>query len=126
MPRRTQIERYGTSIEEFQGRYHRHKYPEEQGGDFDNRRKMEMVFAMDRSRRRIPRKSGHRDHDRLLNSSRPAKMSAENGRGYDSEQVKKIALALNLKRVPGLYDLGHHTMGFDLLFRENELIVNIE
>ena len=87
---------------------------------------MEVVLAMDGSRGRIPRDSGHRDDDGFLNPSRPAETPIEHDRGHDPGEIKEIPGTQNLKRMPRLYDLGHNTMGFDFFFREHELIIDIE
>src|ERR1051326_6947792 len=75
---------------------------------------------------RVPRKSRHGHHHRLLNSARPAVMSTQYCGGDDPEQINEIACALDLKRMAGLYNFRHHTMRFDFFLCENELIVNIE
>src|SRR3954470_17548519 len=53
-------------------------------------------------------------------------MPAHNSRGDHSEQVNEITCALNLQRMPCLYDFSHRTMGFYFFSGKDELIINVE
>src|SRR5262249_6358059 len=87
---------------------------------------MKLIGAMDCAWCRIPRQAGHREHDDFLYSSRPTEVPAEHGRAHNTEQINKIPLPLDLKRMTSLHDLGQGTMSFYLLFCENELIINVK
>ena len=85
-----------------------------------------MVRLVNVPWRRIPGKSRHRDHHGLLNSPRPAEVSAEHGGAHHAKQVKEITFPLDANGMTCLHDLRKGSVSLQFLSCENELVVDVE
>src|SRR5438552_2563862 len=126
VPRSIQVKSRGTCVENLQDGSHRDENTEEQRGHLDHWMKMKMVGTVDCPWCRVPRQHGHCDHEALLNTSGPTKVSAEYGRPHDAQQIKTIDSTLDAKGMSRLHNFSQRPMGFYFFSCKDPLVINIE
>src|SRR5205809_7982428 len=125
-PKIFQIQRHCSGVQNLQSRNHRNENAQKKRGNLRDRMEVEMVRMVNRTRGRVPREHGHREHDAFLNPPRPTKVSTQNRCAHDSHQIKNIDATLNMNSPERLDVFGKRARRFDVLLHKNVLIENVE
>src|SRR5579883_176230 len=113
-------------MKDFERGNHRDEDPKKHGRHFRDRMEGEVIGLMKRAWRRVPGQQRHRQHDRLLYSTRPSQVTAQYRCRHHSEQIKDVYRSANLEAAPRLDLLDHVTVRFLFLLQKQILIQHIE
>src|SRR5215471_21612483 len=88
--------------------------------------KVKMIGFVYARRSCEPGEEGHCEHDALLKSFWPAKVSTEDCCANDASEINKITTALNVESPPGLHLIDERSRSLNVFFEEHVLFEEVE